>query len=137
MAVAAEVAMDTRSYRQRNRGMLAMFGSVAAAFVFLVAGVGFYSPVEEEGPATFETLSVENVAVPGTSSQVLVTFENPIPASALRRALIETRSHIVSGPDENGSYLVEVEVPAHMTDSEFIESMRAIEGVEYAQFAER
>jgi hypothetical protein len=34
-------------------------------------------------------------------------FKTPIPALTLGHAFIETGSNIVSGPDENGSYIVE------------------------------
>ena len=49
--------------------------------------------------------------------------------------MIETESHIVSGPDAAGNYLVEVMVPAGMTPSDYLEGIRQIEGVERAQFA--
>ena len=62
-------------------------------------------------------------------------FENPIPTNTLRQALIETDSHILSGPDEQGHYLVEVIVPYHVSAHEYLLLIKDIEGVEHAQFA--
>lgn len=82
----------------------------------------------------FRTLSDPGKAVAGIPHRIALTFEQPVMAETLRSALIETRSNIVSGPDRDGTYIVEVAVPSHMTDAEFINSMRAIDGVQYAAF---
>jgi hypothetical protein len=86
-----------------------------------------------DGPG-FRTLSDPGKAAAGIPHRMALTFEQPVMAETLRSALIETRSNIVSGPDKDGTYIVEVAVPSHMTDAEFINSMRAIDGVQYAAF---
>ncbi|MEX0943908.1 MAG: zf-HC2 domain-containing protein [Pseudomonadales bacterium] len=82
----------------------------------------------------FRTLSEPSAVVTGVPHRIALTFAQPVMAKTLRSALIETKSNIVSGPDADGRYIVEVTVPAHMTDLEFINSMRAIDGVQYAAF---
>jgi hypothetical protein len=53
----------------------------------------------------------------------------------MRKALIETNSNIISGPDEEGTYLVEVVVPEEMNTGEFMQWIRKIEGVQHARLA--
>jgi hypothetical protein len=109
-------------------------GVYLAAAACLLVGVltaGILSvPTGETG---FTTLS-SPVAMAGVPHSVALTFEAPIQAATLRAALIETHSSIVSGPDENGTYVVVVNVPADMTDVQFIHSLQEISGIKYAQF---
>ena len=51
----------------------------------------------------------------------------------MRQALIETRSNIVSGPDEEGTYIVEVVIPEKMSSEQYLQSMREIEGIQQAR----
>lgn len=105
---------------------------VAASALLLVAAIGYLVPTQtgEE----FRTLSLESNKQ-GSVYRLELEFENPIPASTLRQALIETDSHILSGPDEQGHYLVEVIVPYHVSAHEYLLLIKDIEGVEHAQFA--
>lgn len=83
----------------------------------------------------FETLTNTGKQVDGIAHRLLLEFEQPISTDTLRAALIETNSNIVSGPRENGSYLVEVVIPEGLSDAEFIRALRRIEGVKSAVFA--
>ena len=105
---------------------------VAASALVLVAAIGYVTPTPtgEE----FRTLSLESEKL-GSVYRLELEFKNPIPASTLRRALIETDSHLLSGPDEQGHYLVEVIVPYHVSAHEYLVKIKEIEGVEHAQFA--
>lgn len=129
--------------RESGKWWLAL-SAAACLFVAVVITVGT-NPLREGLPEAlleesagdglgFRTLSDPGKAVAGIPHRMALTFEQPVMAETLRAALIETRSNIVSGPDKDGTYIVEVAVPPHMTDAEFINSMRAIDGVQYAAF---
>ncbi len=109
-----------------------------AASMMVLAGIYFTrldqgSPI---APDEFRTLTVD-VRPAGSSRKVAVTFEQPIQAAALRKALIETRSNIVSGPDESGSYILEVVIPADTGDEEFLQDFRRIQGVSHAGYTDQ
>jgi hypothetical protein len=103
---------------------------VAATLVAALLFVGVLNP-GRQGPEEYRTLSSTTEA-PGVPRRIALTFEQPIKAETLRAALIETGSNIVSGPDRNGTYIVEIRVPPNTTDSRFIQSLREIKGVKYA-----
>ncbi len=84
----------------------------------------------------YRTLNVTQPAAVGTAHRLYLTFNQPIKAQTMRSALIETQSYLVSGPDEDGRYLVEVEVPEAMSKLEFVTTLRAIDGVENVVFAQ-
>jgi hypothetical protein len=97
----------------------------------LGTSLGFESTPET---AEFRTLTSQ-AEMPGVSRQIALTFEQPIQAQTMRKALIETNSNIISGPDEEGTYLVEVIVPPEMQTGEFMQWMSEIEGVQHARLA--
>jgi hypothetical protein len=66
--------------------------------------------------------------------RVYLTFSQAAQAETIRAALIETRAHIVSGPDLFGTYTVNMSVPVDQTDADFITSIRQKNGVKYAGF---
>ncbi|MCZ6503573.1 MAG: zf-HC2 domain-containing protein [Gammaproteobacteria bacterium] len=113
------------------------FAGIAASLAFIVAIVGAFQPsvVPEVDSTGFRTLTTQT-QTRGVSHRVALTFDQPIQALTMRKALIETRSNIVSGPDEEGIYVVEVEIPPEMTSEEYLQAMRKIEGVQYARFSE-
>lgn len=86
----------------------------------------------------YQTLSSDALMVStpgeGRMRRIELGFVSPIPAATLRQALIETNSNIVSGPDSNGKYLVEVMVPGQVTAADFLSGLQGIEGVQAAQF---
>jgi len=125
------------------------FAGIAASFAFVVAIVGsFQSPTSllEDTAATqiagtqmtgtqvdeYRTLTTQTVKQ-GAKHHVALTFVQPIQAQTMRQALIETRSNIISGPDAQGTYIVEVNVPPDMSSDDFLQSMRQIEGVKFAR----
>ena len=88
----------------------------------------------------YQTLTSDNPGIAdnpgeGRARRIELAFANPIPAATLRKALIETNSNIVSGPDAAGHYLVEVVVPAGVTADDYLADIQMIDGVERAQFA--
>lgn len=107
--------------------------SVAASLLLAVLFVGLLNPVKRE-PAEYRTLS-NATDIQGVSHRIALTFEQPIKAKTVRAAFIETGSNIVSGPDNNGTYIVEIRIPSDMTDQSFIRSLRKIDGVRDAAFA--
>lgn len=116
-----------------RRGWLA--GSLVAA---LVLAVGLISNTPDlTGQAEFQTLSSDLISTGKDARRMQLGFAQPIPATALRRALIETRSTIISGPDDQGRYLVEVTVPGDENAEEFLRDIKQIDGVEFARFAQR
>ncbi len=131
------------SEAERNRESIAMFEkseqrrswlSAWGVAAMLVIGVGaglLFRQSEPGGAELFQTLTSE-ANRSGPVRRVALTFEQPIRAQALRQTLIETNSNIVSGPDSAGVYIVEIPVLASMADSEFIESIRSVDGVDDA-----
>jgi hypothetical protein len=75
----------------------------------VIGGIQFLAP--DRAGDEFQTLSIEPMLPVkyefGKIECLELGFKTPIPAVTLRHALIETGSNIVSGPDENGSYIVE------------------------------
>jgi Putative zinc-finger len=111
---------------------------IAASLVFVMAIVGTLQPsvVPAVDTAGFRTLTTQTRMTSGVSRRVALTFRQPIQAQTMRQALIETHSNIVSGPDEEGTYIVEVEIPLDMTNAEYLDSMQDIDGVQYARLSE-
>jgi hypothetical protein len=108
--------------------------AVAACLALAVGAVALLNSPPSVQVESYRTLS-NSVSTTGIAHRVSVTFEQPIQADALRAALIETRSSIVEGPDDEGAYLLEVRIPDNMTDGEFIHSIQAIDGVQHAAFS--
>ena len=117
--------------------MVALVASLVLA-VFLIPAV-WQTPSESvERTDRFRTLTTESSAKvrAGITQRVELVFTQLIEDDARRAALIETNSYIVSGPDEDNRYIVEIVVPGNMTDAEFITSLNAIDGVKYAAFSQ-
>jgi anti-sigma factor RsiW len=118
------------------------YAGIAASLAFVVTLVGSFSPATDstdyilpaESADEYRTLTTQTVEV-GSKHRVALTFLQPIQAQTMREALIETNSNLVSGPDEEGTYIVEVNVPLDMSSEDLLRSMREIEGVEYAQLS--
>ena len=118
--------------RRRRLPVWMPWMGVAASLLVVVVFVGFLNPPAPK-QVEYRTLS-SNVESPGTSHRIALTFDQPIRADTLRAALIETNSNIVSGPDKNGTYIVDIRVPPTISDRAFIQSLRKIDGVKYAAF---
>ena len=110
------------------------FAGIAASLAFVVALVGTFQPslLPQADSTDFRTLTTQT-QTRGVSRRVALTFEQPMQAMTIREVLIETHSNIVSGPDEKGAYVVEVVIPAKMSSEEYLQSIRKIEGVQYAR----
>lgn len=111
---------------------------IAASLMLAVVIVGFYNPVPAPVSApesvTGEFVTLTNLSrASGLSRRIALTFEQPIRAQTLRKALIETDSSLISGPDEKGTYLVDVIVPQGTDADDFMRSIRQIEGVAHAR----
>jgi len=111
----------------------------ASVLALVIGGAQFLTP--ERPGEEFQTLSIEaqepGKYESGKVERLVLGFKTPIPAVTLRQALIETGSNIVSGPDENGSYIVELMVPAETSSDVFLNQLQQIDGVEYASFTNR
>lgn len=111
----------------------------ASVLALVIGGAQFLSP--DRAGDEFQTLSIEPLEPgkydSGKVKRLVLGFKTPIPAVTLRQALIETGSNIVSGPDENGSYIVELVVPDETSSDAFLNQLQQIEGVEYASFTNR
>lgn len=111
---------------------------IAASLMVGIVLVGSFGPskgIESKfARAEFWTLTSQS-ETSGLSRQIALTFEQPIQAQTMRKALIETNSNIISGPDEEGTYLVEVVVPQDKNIGEFMQWIREIEGVQHAKLA--
>ncbi len=108
--------------------------AIAAGVVLLVLASLLIRPTIT-GVSEFQTLTNE-ATIRGERTRLALNFVEPIPAITLREALIETRSDIISGPDEQGTYVVEIMVPVGQAPATYLERIRAVEGVRYARFLE-
>ena len=116
------------------------YAGIAASLGIVVAIVGAIFPLTTSTEnllstgtgEEYRTLTTQTLAL-GTKHRVALTFLQPIQARTMREALIETNSNLVSGPDEEGTYIVEVNVPPHLSSEDLLSAMRRIEGVEYAE----
>ncbi len=113
------------------RNWLPVAGVAASLLVALIFVAGVQPGVE---PAEFKTLST-TVQTNGSLQRIELTFAHPIQAQTMRKALIETQSNIISGPDDAGTYVVEMTLPEAMDQEAFIQSIQAIEGVQFARLS--
>jgi hypothetical protein len=123
--------------RAGARSWIPLMG-IAASLMLAIALVGSLgTPLGfESTPETAEFRTLTSQAeMSGVARQIALTFVQPIQAQTMRKALIETNSNIISGPDEEGTYLVEVIVPPEMQTGEFMQWMSEIEGVQHARIA--
>lgn len=105
---------------------------VATVVVVIALNPGAGEPAVSAG-GEYRTLTTTGAAS-GDSRRLALTFEQPAGGDVIRSALIESRSTIVSGPDEEGTWIVEVDMPASVSPESFLESLRQIEGVRHAAF---
>lgn len=127
---------DAEEFAQR-RGFLPI-GIAASVLVAVVAAGSFLQNLgtaDQSSGEEYETLSSDALTA-GASQRMELGFVNPIPAATLRQALIETDSNIVSGPDPQGNYIVEVMVPGGIDNADYLTRIQKIEGVERARFVE-
>lgn len=114
-----------------RRSWFSMMGAAAT----LVLGVLFVASTQQPSVETddqdFQGLTVPSTEVDGVERRMALTFEEGVPSSTVRAALIEARSKLIRGPDETGTYVVEVRAARDMSDAEVIESIRAIQGVKH------
>lgn len=132
IAVAEANRASTRDLRPGRRWSTLPWVAVAAS---LVLAIGLVAVLDsgKRGPEEYRTLTMDT-GVQGVPHRIALTFDQPIKAETLRAALIETHSNLVSGPDRNGTYIVDIPVPKNMSDSQFIQSLRRINGVRNATF---
>ena len=128
-----DVELLQRVLQQKHKYL--PIGIAASIFSLVMAGAAWMNFDNSSSINEFQTLSTEVPNV-GSMHRMELGFVSPIPAATLRQALIETHSNIVSGPDQNGNYLVEVVVPNSLEPADFLARIRHIEGVERARFAE-
>lgn len=105
---------------------------LAASVLLLVGLVGVNNTSFTEPPA-YQTLTSGSDPI-GEMRRMELGFEQPIPAVTLRQALLETRSNIVSGPDNQGVYVVEVRLDKSVDEARYLERLQQIEGVRHARF---
>lgn len=114
-----------------RRSWFSMMGAAAT----LVLGVLFVASTQPPSVNTedqeFQGLTMPSTESEGRERRIALTFEEGVPSSTVRAALIEARSKLIQGPDETGTYVVAVRVARDMSDAEIIESIRAIRGVKH------
>jgi hypothetical protein len=132
--------VPVRTHRVLSFSVGLTTAALAASVLALVIGGTQFLGLDRAGDE-FQTLSIEPLMTmkyeTGKVERLELGFKTPIPAVTLRRALIETGSNIVSGPDENGSYIVELVVPNETSSDVFLKQLQQIDGVEYANFTNR
>ncbi|XOV87168.1 MAG: hypothetical protein ACFHX7_19735 [Pseudomonadota bacterium] len=131
--------VSTQGFGRRSQHHLRyLLGAAASllAAVMLVAALDD-SP-GDEARGQFRTLtSTPGVDAAGVPHRVALRFEQPIQADTLRRVLIENRASIISGPSEEGTYLLEINIPSTVSDVAFLAQLESIDGVSYVAFRDR
>lgn len=114
--------------------------SLAGAAATVVFGVYFAALMQGTGTrmesADFRGLTLPAAEDGGPRHRIELTFEEGVEPETVRAVLIETHSRLAGGPDEKGTWVVDISVPADMTDAEFIRSMRNIDGIARAAFVD-
>lgn len=112
--------------------------SLAGAAATVVLGVYFAGVVQlterQVQSEDFRALTLPVGASDGVEHRVALRFEDGVDPETVRSVLIETRSTLVTEPDENGTYIVEISVPVGMSEAEFIGSMGKIDGIANVAF---
>lgn len=112
--------------------------SMAGAAATVVLGVYFAAFMQLTERQTqsedFRALTVPVGANGGVEYRMALRFEDGVDPETVRSALIETRSTLAGAPDENGTYIVDITVPAGMNEAEFIRSMSKINGIASVAF---
>lgn len=123
----------------RTRNGLAGWLPYAAAASVLVGVILVFAV---NGPEPTETLNVpatdlSQITAPLSGSQrLMLTFESNLDSEAMRAAFISTGAYIVSGPDAEGRYIVEIKTTEEQDHNELIRSMIEVEGVKYASLVD-
>ncbi len=126
----AEASMEDA----RGFGSWVPLAGAAATLVLGIVFVGLLQPAETRRQPEFSTLTVPPSADQGVAHRVALTFGDDVGAQTIRTVLIEARSRLIRGPDETGTYIVDIKVPKNVSEAEFIRSVREIEGVAHAAF---
>lgn len=129
-------------YRDEDRDPIGMgrWLSLAGAAATVVIGVYFAALMQDRG-TQMESEDFRALTIPAAEDgtprhRIELTFEEGVEPETVRAVLIETRSRLVGGPDEQGTWVVDISVPADMTDLEFIRSMRNTNGIARAAFVD-
>jgi anti-sigma factor RsiW len=118
--------------KRRLAGRWIPLASVAAGFVFAVIfALNLETSDMRDG---FRTLSSAQ-DTSGLPHEVRLTVDGGLSSHELRQLLSTRTAAILSGPDEAGTYHVVMDVPASMTDAEFLGSVSDLEGVAHAEYA--
>jgi hypothetical protein len=129
----AETLVQGEGDRQAG-GTGKMLLAMAASVFLVVASIGLYQGTRE--PA--ETLTAPVLNAPensrlddAVSRRLAVTFDENIDSTTLRAAFIETGAYIVSGPDAQGRYVIEVANRTGESQAEFVNTVSNLDGVKH------
>lgn len=107
-----------------------------AAAASLVLGASLLLVLNQPEPA--QTLNVpastqaDFGVAPSVSKRMTLMFDENVDSETLRAAFVETGAYIVSGPDADGRYVVEVFISDQADQAELVEAMTQVAGVKYA-----
>ena len=115
---------------RKSRWLPALSLAASVSFVAVIASFVMQniSPGNSDEYTTHTTVTMTG----GDTARLALTFTQPIRAQTMRHALVETNSYIVSGPDQAGAYIVDIQVPEQLSETQFIDFIRNIDGVENA-----
>ena len=125
-----------------KRRVHSMLPYAVAASLFVAVGFVLMSqpePAETLNVPATTSPSVDPSAALGTDNiprvnqRLMLTFEDQIDSEMLRAAFVSTGAYIVSGPDAEGRYIVEVMANPGQDSDQLIHSIVEVEGVEYAK----
>lgn len=116
------------------KGLLAAVSGVPALVtIALLVVFAVYIQVPARDDPNFHTLT-EGLSRPGIEHRVQVSFESDAGIEQVREVLVGIGANIIDGPNEDGTYLVDLVVPASLTDNEFIVRLAERDGIKKAVY---
>lgn len=136
-AVAPVAQFDAKKPRSRA-GMLYL---ATAASVLLAVGAVMLVQLNPESDPAQSGIGAETLSIPTTNltsakketvtHRLAIVFEQNVDAVTLRQAFIQSGAYIVSGPDADGRYVIEVVKEEQVANADLLKSMSALDGVRY------
>lgn len=108
-------------------------GVPALVTIALLVVSAVYMQVPSRDDRNFHTLT-EGMSHPGIEHRVRVSFESDASVEQVREVLVDIGANIIDGPNEDGAYLVDLVVPASLTDNEFIVRLAQRDGIRKAVY---
>ncbi len=110
-----------------------------AASAVVAVGAAILLQVNPDSGAVVPGPDAETLSIPTSNPtagstvthRLAIVFEQNVDATTLRQAFIQSGAYIVSGPDAEGRYVIEVVKQEQVANADLLKSMSALDGVRY------